>query len=533
MSYCVNPTCSSPKNSGSSQICEACGSQLILHCRFRPIKPLGQGGFGATFLAIEENLPGKPRCVIKQLRPVSKTPHPLKMAGELFAREAETLGRIGNHPQIPRLLDYFEHNQQFYLVQEYVSGLTLQQEVVKTGVYNEDRIWNFLRDIMPLLQYIHEQKVIHRDIKPANLIRRSQDSKLVLIDFGAVKNQVNQITSGESKSTALTAYAIGTSGFAPPEQMAMRPVYSSDIYAVGVTCIYLLTAKIPKDLEYNPTTGDITWEHLVNISDRLTTVLKKMLEMSVRDRYQTAQNVLQALDMKPYLDSLTQGLVSTPPISTPVPTEKNQDPGVHNYTSDKNNSITKIAESIRSRKEKTATELQRGYTQNGGSLSEQPPVSNRTHRSINNYRSPSVQKLDTKGLLVAYNTGERDFSCYNFTLLNVVRANLSGANFHSAQFHKANFQGTNLQNTDFGGSSLKEANFRDANLSKAYFSNADLEGADFRGADLSRAYMSQANLRGANLSGANLTGAKVTDQQLAVAKMNMFTVRPNGKRSLF
>jgi serine/threonine-protein kinase len=305
----------------------------------------------------------------------------------------------------------------------------------------------------------------------------------------------------------------------------MRPVYSSDIYAVGVTCIYLLTAKIPKDLEYNPTTGDVTWEHLVNISDHLTTVLKKMLEMSVRDRYQTAQNVLQALDIEPYVDNLTQGLVSTPPIS--------EDPGVHNYTSDKNNSITKIAESIRSRKEKTAPEWQRGYTQKGGSISEQPPVSNRTHRSINNYRSPSVQKLDTKGLLVAYNTGERDFSCYNFTLLNIVRGNLSGANFHSAQFHKANFQGTNLQNTDFGGSSLKEANFRDANLSKAYFSNADLEGADFRGADLSRAYMSQANLRGANLSGANLTGAKVTDQQLAVAKMNMFTVRPNGKRSLF
>jgi serine/threonine-protein kinase len=530
MSYCVNPTCPNPKNPASSQRCQACGSQLLLRDRFRAVKPIGQGGFGATFLAIEETLPGKPPCVIKQLRPSGTTPYILKMARELFAREAETLGKIGNHPQIPRLLDYFEDSQQFYLVQEYVSGFTLQQEVKKNGVYSEAGVRQFLSEIVPLLQYIHSQQVIHRDIKPANLIRRSQDARLVLIDFGAVKNQVNQVTTNQSEQSALTAYAIGTPGFAPPEQMAMRPVYASDIYAMGVTCIYLLTAKIPKDLEYNPTTGDMMWEHLVEVSDHLKNVLKKMLEVSVRNRYQAAQDVLKALDIEPYLDSLAQGLLSKPSGSTPGQNNPNSGIDSMSYTRDKNDSVAKIAASIRARRGKTSgeTEWNHGRTQNG----EFAPKS--AARDANNHgESLSVRKLDSQGLLAAYEKGRRDFATYNFMRLSVPGANLSGTNFHAGQFHKANFQGTNLQNADFGRANLKEANLKDADLTKAYFSNADLEGADLRGADLSQAYLSQANLRGANLSGANLTNAKVSDEQLAVAKTNWLTVRPNGKRGLF
>ncbi len=542
MSYCVNPNCPNPKNSASSRICRACGSQLLLRDRFRVVKPIGQGGFGATFLAIEEKLPGKPPCVIKQLRPSGTTPYILNMARELFAREAETLGKIGNHPQIPRLLDYFEDSEQFYLVQEYISGFTLQQEVKKNGVYSEAGVRQFLSEIMPLLQYIHEQQVIHRDIKPANLIRRSQDARLVLIDFGAVKNQVNQVAGNQSEQTALTAYAIGTPGFAPPEQMAMRPVYASDIYAVGVTCIYLLTAKIPKDLEYNPTTGDMMWEHLVYTSDHFTNVLKKMLEVSVRSRYQVAQDVLKALDMEPYLDSLNQGLLSQ--LSGSTQTQKNSDSGMDsgnymgmdsgNYSRDKNDSVARIAASIRAKKAKIPTETQWKHRQIQGEEFIPKSAPRSVGRDVNNHGELlPVRKLDSQGLLAAYNKGRRDFAGYNFMRLSVPSVNLSGANFHGSQFHKPNFQGTDLHNTDFGRASLKEANFKDADLSKAYFSNTDLEGADFRGANLSQAYLSQANLRGANLSGANLTGAKVTDEQLAVAKTNWMTVRPNGKRGLF
>jgi len=123
-----------------------------------------------------------------------------------------------------------------------------------------------LSEILPVIDYIHSQEVIHRDIKPANMIRRNQDNLLVLIDFGAVKNQVNPTVSASSDQTALTAFAIGTPGYAPPEQMALRPVYASDIYALGVTCVYLLTGKSPKYLDYDPSTGEMLWQQNVRVS---------------------------------------------------------------------------------------------------------------------------------------------------------------------------------------------------------------------------------------------------------------------------
>ncbi|MBD2629863.1 serine/threonine-protein kinase [Trichormus variabilis] len=524
MSYCFNPTCSHPKNLASSQRCQSCGEPLLLRDRYRVIKPLGQGGFGATFVALDQALPGEPSCVIKQLRPSGTAPHILHMARELFEREAKTLGKIGNHPQIPRLLDYFEEQKQFYLVQEYVSGATLQQEVKKTGLYSEAGVKQFLSEILPLLQYIHELKVIHRDIKPANLIRRAQDARLVLIDFGAVKNQVGQVAANQSGQTALTAYAIGTPGFAPPEQMAMRPVYASDIYALGVTCIYLLTGKTPKDLPYNPTTGEMMWEQLVDLSDHLTSVLRKMLDVSVRNRYQSAPDVLRALDIEPYLDSLAKGLLVKSDVSVKERINKRPD---NSGVLSNHPGANSVAAAIRARRAKSAetSGLQAGSIQHRQLISKSPDVT-----ASNSNSSQETRKLDSQSLLTAYLKGRRDFASYNISLLNLQGTDLSGTNFHYAQLQKTNLQGANLNNSDFGRASLMYANLKDANLSKAYLSHADLEGADLRGADLSYAYLSQANLRGANLCGANLTGAKVTDEQLALAKTNWLTVRPNGKR---
>lgn len=541
MSYCLNPTCPHPENLAYSQKCESCGSQLLLRDRYRVVEPLGQGGFGATFLANDQSLPGEPCCVIKQLRPSGTAPHILQMARELFEREAKTLGKIGNHPQIPRLLDYFEEQEQFYLVQEYISGATLQQEVKQNGVYSEAGVKQFLSEIMPLLQYIHELKVIHRDIKPANLIRRAQDARMVLIDFGAVKNQVSQGAAGQSGHTALTAYAIGTPGFAPPEQMAMRPVYASDIYAVGVTCIYLLTGKTPKDLEYNPTTGEMMWEQMVHVSQHLTNVLRKMLEVSVRSRYQSAADVLRALEIEPYLESLSKGLLvkSDNPVKE-QPISRREDSAVlyhhptHTSSPNTNASVAQVAAAIRARRAKAAeaAALQAEATQQGSVIGKSTTLSNSNSNGSQTQHSKVERKLDTQGLLTAYMKGRRDFAQHNLNLLNLPGTDLSGTNFHSAQLQKTNFQGANLHNSDFGKASLTKANLRDANLSKAYFNHADLEGADLRGADLSYAYLSNANLRGANLCGANLTGAKVGDEQLALAKTNWMTVRPNGKRGL-
>lgn len=539
MSYCLNPACPNPQNPTDAEICRTCNSKILLRDRYKVIKSLGQGGFGATFLAQDEGLPGEPCCVIKQLRPSTTAAHVLEMARELFAREAKTLGKIGNHPQVPRLLDYFEDSQQFYLVQEYISGYTLQQEIKRDGPMSEAGVKQFLSEIIPVLEYIHSQQVIHRDIKPANMIRREQDRKLVLIDFGAVKNQVSQGgASSNSDQTALTAYAIGTPGFAPPEQMAMRPVYASDIYAVGVTCIYLLTGKSPKELEYDPKTGEMLWKKQVHISDHFADVMKKMLEVSVAHRFQSADEVLRALDLEPYLDSLEQGLATkskTPVRNTGYRQFYSGDLGPQTNPNANSSASSKLASAIRARRAKMEN-TGSPQTPNGmgsASFSSRNPTTGVLRSSGSSGKPKGPIKLDAPGVITAYAKGRRDFAQMDLSLLNLEKANLSGGIFHQTKLVKANLQAADLANADFGRASLSKAILRDANLGRAYFNQADLEGADLRGADLSYAYLSNANIRGANLCGANLTGAKITQEQLATAKTNWATVLPSGKRGFW
>ncbi|MBW4537906.1 MAG: pentapeptide repeat-containing protein [Myxacorys chilensis ATA2-1-KO14] len=535
MSYCLNPVCPHPENLANTELCQACGSKLLLRDRYRVLQALGQGGFGATFLSRDELLPGQPNCVIKQLRPTATAPHVMQMARELFQREAQTLGRIGNHPQVPRLLDYFEANQEFYLIQEYVSGSTLQQEIKRSGPLSEASAKQFLSELLPVLQYIHSNQVIHRDIKPANMIRRSHDCKLVLIDFGAVKNQVSAVANSVTEQTALTAYAIGTPGFAPPEQMAMRPVYASDIYALGVTCIYLLTGKSPKDLDYDPATGELLWEKHVHISDHFASVLKKMLEVSVRHRYQSSSEILRALDLEPYLDSLA-GSMNSIAARTDGAKGDAKDRGYDSQ--DSSSPAARAAMAIRARQQQRsdATSLQPGLARSRVIAAKPTTTTLRTkgtsgQTDLTGQRSVAFgQKLDAQGLQSYYAKGKRDFAAHDLAMLKLPKADLSGAVFHQSNLRQINLQGANLSNADFGRSSLKHANLRDANLVRAYLSNADLEGADLRGADLSHAYLLNANLRGTNLCGANLTGAKLSEEQLALARTNWLTVRPSGKR---
>lgn len=540
MSYCLNPGCKSPENLTHTEICQSCGSKLLLQGRYRVVQGLGQGGFGATFLAKDESLPGIPYCVIKQLRPVTSSAHVLQMARDLFQREAKTLGKVGNHPQVPRLLDYFEVNKEFYLVQEYISGSTLQQEVKRSGPFSEAGVKQFLSEVLPMLQYIHGQQVIHRDIKPANLIRRSQDKKLVLIDFGAVKDQVDPSRAGASDQTALTQYAIGTPGYAPPEQMAMRPVYASDIYALGVTCLYLLTAKSPKDMDYDPATGEILWRQQVHISDHFAEVLKKMLEVSVRHRYQSSNEVLRALDLEPYLDSLARSMVNQPNRGN----VRNGSDRVEEMPSMPSSPTARMAAAIRARANKSeTTRLDSTGLQTGSSKRrtvQSTPAATATRNTGLSSSSESAQrsgsvmaKPNAEDLLATYAKGKRDFTCHDLSLLNLPRTNLSGANFNQAKLHKVNLQNATLANADFGRASLSQAVLRNANLARAYLSHADLAGADLRGADLSYAYLSNANLRGANLCGADLTGAKVSDEQLSMARTNWSTIHPSGKRGLW
>ena len=535
MIYCLNPECSQPKNPRQAKVCQTCGRSLLLHKRYLSLKKLGQGGFGTTFLAVDLSLPGKPPCVIKQLRPATNIPHVFKMAKELFEREAETLGKIGNHPQIPRLLDYFAYNQNFYLVQEFVRGHNLQQEVKQNGPFSEAGIKQFLQELLPMVEYVHSQEVIHRDIKPSNLIRREQDKKLVLIDFGAVKNQINPELSGVSGDTALTSFAVGTPGFAPPEQMAMRPVYASDIYAIGVTCLYLLTAKAPKDMGYNPNTGETLWEKYVDVSDHFKNVLSKMLEISVRHRYQSAQDVLRALDLEPYFESLTDSMTTLPKFN-----KLRQDnslnsgllsPNPHKNAKKTNLSATeKLARQIRAKKLRQGGQTTMDFNSSGMLTGTR---ATRKNLGTDSQEKTLLNRLDADNVLSFYAKGRRDFAQKNLNNLNLKQANLTKASFHQSDLIAINLEKANLSGADLGRSNLSKSCLVNANLERAYLSYANLQGADLRGADLQFASLSHANLKGANLCGANLTNAKVTEEQINQAKTNWRTILPSGKRGLF
>lgn len=271
-----------------------CGQTRLFQNRYEVIRLLGRGGFGVTFLARDVSLPGEPLCVIKQLCPKVNDSKALENARVRFEREAKTLAKLGSHSQIPMLLNYFVAEGEFYLVQEYVHGVTLAKLVRRNGGLPESVVKRFLYEILPLLGYIHKHKVIHRDIKPQNIIRCQDDGRLVLIDFGAVKQQIAQAVDSTMKMRS--THFIGTVGFAPPEQFSLRAVFATDIYALGITCIYLLTGKGPLDLNHNRQTGKLYWEDLVQLSEPFASILTKMIQTSLSERYTSAAEILQDLN---------------------------------------------------------------------------------------------------------------------------------------------------------------------------------------------------------------------------------------------
>jgi serine/threonine protein kinase, bacterial len=522
MSYCLNPSCPKPINNPKSKLCEACGAKLLLHGRYHLVKGLGKGGFGATFLAADLSLPGKPLCVIKQLRPNTDNPNFLSMARELFEREAKTLGRVGNHPQIPRLLDYFEDRQQFYLIQEFVKGNNLQQEVKKNGVLNEAQTRQVLKEILVILRDIHIQKVIHRDIKPANIIRREIDDRLVLIDFGVVKNQVDSVAAHQ---TALTAFAVGTPGFAPPEQLAMRPVYASDVYALGVTCMYLMSGKAPKNMECDPITGDINWFKYINVSDSFAEILTKMLEVAVKSRYKTAQEVLDVLDVEQHADSLADSMLS------PTSVSDNQIvTGRASMASPRRSQVSDRSSRGVGARSATASKYSRSSTR----VSQQRTGVGQTTSLDPGSKAPAKpMKISAEEIVRAYEAGRKDFGLKDLSMQDLQNTNLSESKFHESKLVRVNFQGSNLSRSNFTSCDVRQSLFRNADLTKCLFNSSNLEGTDLRGTNLSGANFKNTKLKGANLCGANLSETNLTKEQLAETKVNWMTIMPTGKRGFW
>jgi len=313
MSYCLNPRCPKPENTAGTNFCRTCGSKLLLKDRYRAIKPLGQGGFGKTFLAVDEDKPSQPRCVIKQFFPQAQGTNTVHKAAELFTQEAIRLDELGKHPQIPELLAYFSQDSQQYLVQEFIDGKDLAQELTDSHAFNEAQIRALLNDLLPVLQFVHQHQVIHRDIKPENIIRRRSNSQLVLVDFGASK-----VATGTA--LARTGTAIGSAGYAAPEQNLGRAVFASDIYGLGVTCIHLLTQRHPFDL-FDPSENAWAWRDFLKspVSDALGRILDKMLESAINRRYQSAAEVLNDLNSQtPPVVVVKHQTPPTPAATSPI-----------------------------------------------------------------------------------------------------------------------------------------------------------------------------------------------------------------------
>ncbi len=290
MSYCLNPDCQKPTvNPAGTIFCQSCGTKLLLRERYRVLKLIGQGGFGRTFSGVDEDKPSKPRCAIKQFFPQAQGTNTAQKAAELFEQEAVRLDELGKHSQIPELLAHFTQDSRQYIVQEFIDGQNLADELAETGGFAEEQILSLLSDLLPVLQFIHVGQVIHRDIKPENIIRRRADGKLVLVDFGAAKYATGT-------ALAKTGTTIGTAIYSAPEQAFGKAIFASDIYSLGVTCIHLLTQREPFDL-YDAIESEFAWQHLVKkpVSDRLANILQKMTQHSPKQRYQSAAEVLEDL----------------------------------------------------------------------------------------------------------------------------------------------------------------------------------------------------------------------------------------------
>ncbi len=300
----------------------------LLDGRYRVVQVLSAGGFGKTYIAEDTRRPGNPQCVVKHLKPASNDPNYLQTARRLFLSEAETLEQLGNHDQIPRLLAYFEEDREFFLVQEFIVGHPLNTELQPDDCWTESQVIQLLKDVLGILAFVHSYGVIHRDIKPDNLIRRASDGKLVLIDFGAVKQVRSQIATTHSPMNATVA--IGTPGYMPSEQGLGKPRPSSDIYALGIIAIQALTGLYPSLLQEDPTTGEMLWQQRVQVSEGFASVLNKMVRYDYRERYQAANEVLQAIDQLTFacpptqLPNPPQAFVASTQEFLVPPTERNR-----------------------------------------------------------------------------------------------------------------------------------------------------------------------------------------------------------------
>ncbi|WP_019498131.1 protein kinase domain-containing protein [Pseudanabaena sp. PCC 6802] len=288
----------------------------ILNERYRIIKALGTGGMGLTYIAEDMTLPGSPKYAIKHMHPMHTDPNSISTFRTLFKREVDALRQLSDHDRIPRLIDDFEQEGEFYLVREYIEGYPLRVEMALGNRWTEPQVIQMLKEVLSILSFVHSQGVIHRDVKPDNIIRRQADGKLVLIDFGAVKRLKMQ--TGTSAPLVTATNVIGTFGYMAAEQGQGRPKLNSDIYSLGIVGIQGLTGMLPSQLQEDEQTGEFVWQHFAKVSPELSAILAKMVKTHFRDRYQSATEVLQALEqISPVLVRAKASFAGEPTLKTP------------------------------------------------------------------------------------------------------------------------------------------------------------------------------------------------------------------------
>jgi serine/threonine protein kinase len=293
MSNCLCLACDRA-NSITTRFCTQCGAKLQIQERYRALKVIGQGGFGKTFLAQDESKPSQPRCVIKQFAFETINPNAsqgtLDVAVRLFEQEAKRLDDLGKHPQIPELLSFTIHEGKQYLIQEFIDGETLEQELRRVGAFNVAQVRHVLVEVLKILEFVHSKSVIHRDISPDNIIRRRSDQKLVLVDFGAAKHATATLL-------AKTGTGIGKPSYGAPEQMLGKSVFQSDLFGLGVTCLHLLTNVEPFTL-YDVLENEYQWRQFLNgkiVSNRFGKLLDRLTAYKVKERPNSVTEILQDL----------------------------------------------------------------------------------------------------------------------------------------------------------------------------------------------------------------------------------------------
>ncbi|QEI41207.1 Serine/threonine-protein kinase B [Dolichospermum sp. UHCC 0315A] len=293
MSLCINPSCSKPQNPDNRLFCETCGSGLLLQNRYRVVVRLGGGGFGDTF-EINEVRTNKTK-VLKVLTNNSQK------AIEAFKQEAEVLSQL-NHPSIPKVEPgaYFEHYSRnsktpiHCFVMEKIEGENLHEYMKKNSLrpINQTTAIEWLKDLLIILEQVHNKNFFHRDIKPSNVMLRVGDTQLVLIDFGTVREVTNTVMIQQGGVTGFNS-----PGYTPSEQLTGNAVKQSDFFALGRTFVYLLTGKEPLDQEmYDSYHATLNWRNYApQISKMLADLLDEMMQTLYKDRPQDTQEILQRI----------------------------------------------------------------------------------------------------------------------------------------------------------------------------------------------------------------------------------------------